>query len=42
MEYRFQRLYEERVKHYGEDVVGNAELFEGFPVKVRGETNDEV
>ena len=42
LEYRFQRLYEERVKHYGEDVVGNAELFEGFPVKERGETNDEI
>lgn len=37
LEYRFQRLYEERVKHYGEDVVGKAELFEGFR---KGDKND--
>lgn len=42
LENRFQRLYEERVKHYGEDVVGNADLFEGFDIKGRSETNDEV
>lgn len=37
LENRFQRLYEERVKHYGDDVVGKAELFEGFR---KGDNND--